>query len=124
MREMGPLPNPLAGGEKRGDERVLEGGFVRVRVDRRQVFVRDREVHLTTKEFELLHTLLAAGGRVVTRESIMENIWKYREELDLETRTLDVHIRRLRLKLEAEGCRIITIKNIGYRFEFGVSQEA
>lgn len=119
---MGRAPALDTDGDRERDERVLAGGFVRLYADRRQVFVREREIHLTTKEFDLLQALLSAEGRVVTRDSIMENIWKHREELDLETRTLDVHMHRLRAKLGKEGERIITIKNVGYRFEFNLQR--
>lgn len=119
---MGRAPALDTNGDRERDERVLAGGSVRLFADRRQVFVRDREIHLTTKEFDLLQALLSAEGRVVTRDSIMENIWKHREELDLETRTLDVHMHRLRAKLGKEGERIITIKNVGYRFEFNLQR--
>ena len=78
-----------------------------------------KTVALTTKEFELLKTLLAAKGRAVTRDSLLENVWGYEHSLEITTRTVDVHIRYLRKKLKSLVPRIITIKNVGYRLETG-----
>jgi len=78
-----------------------------------------KTIALTTKEFELLKTLLAAKSRAVTRDSLLENVWGYEHSLEITTRTVDVHIRYLRKKLKSLAPRIITIKNVGYRLETG-----
>ena len=74
-----------------------------------------QEIVLTHKEFELLEYLLENRNMVLTREKILDRIWGYTS--DIETRTLDVHIRSLRQKLGASGERIETVRGVGYRFE-------
>ena len=80
------------------------------------VSVKGRAVELTSKEFELLRALLAAKGRVLSREALLEKAWGYDRAVDIETRTVDLHISQLRKKLHAVADRILTIKNAGYRF--------
>lgn len=96
--------------------RVLRAGEIEMDLDRYTVTVQGKEVRLTTKEFELLRTLLEAKGRALRREFLMEKVWSYDRDADIESRTVDVHIRRLREKLGSEGRRILTVRNVGYRF--------
>jgi len=96
--------------------RVLRAGEIEMDLDRYTVTVQGREIRLTTKEFELLRTLLEAKGRALRREFLMEKVWSYDRDADIESRTVDVHIRRLREKLGTEGRRILTVRNVGYRF--------
>ena len=79
--------------------------------------VAGRPVELTPKEFDLLQALLEAAGRVLSREHLLNRVWGYARADEIESRTVDVHIRRLRAKLGAEERRIATIKGVGYRFE-------
>lgn len=81
------------------------------------VSVGNRPVELTAKEFELLKTLVMAKGRVLSRDSLLDAVWGFENALDIQTRTVDVHIRTLRRKLKGEAKRIITVKSYGYRFE-------
>ncbi|MET0851640.1 MAG: response regulator transcription factor [Candidatus Rokuibacteriota bacterium] len=74
-------------------------------------------VTLTPKEFDLLRALLDARGRVLSREFLLDRVWGYARAGEIESRTVDVHVRRLRAKLGDEGRRILTIKNVGYRLE-------
>ncbi len=74
-------------------------------------------VTLTPKEFALLRALLDARGRVLSREFLLDRVWGYARANEIESRTVDVHVRRLRAKLGAEGRRILTVKNAGYRIE-------
>ena len=74
-------------------------------------------VALTPKEFDLLRALVEARGRVLSREFLLDRVWGYSHADEIESRTVDVHIRRLRVKLGAEGRRILTVKSVGYRFE-------
>ena len=76
-------------------------------------------VALTPKEFDLLRALLEARGRVLSREFLLDRVWGYARAGELESRTVDVHVRRLRAKLGAEGRRILTVKNAGYRIDPG-----
>ena len=97
--------------------RALTVGGVSLDPSRHAVIVGGRPVELTPKEFDLLHALLAAAGRVLSREHLLNRVWGYARADEIESRTVDVHIRRLRAKLGAEERRIATIKGVGYRFE-------
>jgi two-component system, OmpR family, phosphate regulon response regulator PhoB len=97
--------------------RALAGGGVRLDLSRHAVTVAGTPIELTPKEFDLLHALLAAAGRVLTREHLLNRVWGYSHADEIESRTVDVHIRRLRAKLGAEERRIATIKGVGYRFD-------
>jgi len=97
--------------------RSLSAGGITVDDDEHRVVVGDREVTLTSKEFGLLKYLLGAGGRVIRREELLEKVWLYGGAAEIESRTLDVHIRRLRQKLDPEALRIVTVRGVGYRFD-------
>jgi two-component system phosphate regulon response regulator PhoB len=97
--------------------RPVSVGGVSLDPARHAVTVGGRAVELTPKEFDLLHALLAAAGRVLSREHLLNRVWGYARADEIESRTVDVHIRRLRAKLGAEERRIATIKGVGYRFE-------
>jgi two-component system alkaline phosphatase synthesis response regulator PhoP len=79
--------------------------------------VKDKPVELTSKEFELLKTLIKAKGRVLSRDFLLDNIWGFDHAMEIQTRTVDVHIRTLRKKLKTAAKYIVTVKNYGYRFE-------
>jgi DNA-binding response OmpR family regulator len=99
------------------DERI-ETDRLSIDLARREVEVRDRPVQLTYVEFELLRTLASHAGRVYTREQLLEALWggsDYREP-----RTIDVHVRHLREKLEHDPREpefILTVRGVGYRFK-------
>lgn len=82
------------------------------------VTVKDKQVVLTAKEFELLKTLIKAKGRVLSRDSLLDTIWGFNHSMEIQTRTVDVHVRTLRKKLKSEAKRVVTVKNYGYRFEY------
>lgn len=89
-------------------------GNIYMRVETREVKVKDVPVELTRKEFDLLHTFLQNVNKVLTREFLLQKVWGY--EYEGETRTVDVHIRHLRRKLGPEGEeRIETIHGVGYK---------
>jgi two-component system phosphate regulon response regulator PhoB len=96
---------------------VLTAGALRLDPGRHVVAVAGVPVELTAKEFGLLEAFLRSAGRVLSREHLLTRIWGYDRADEIESRTVDVHIRRLRAKLGAEGRRIVTIKGFGYRFE-------
>ncbi|MDQ6724862.1 MAG: response regulator transcription factor [Actinomycetota bacterium] len=107
-----PTPEPSAGVP------VVEVGDVRLDAERHEVFVRNRPVKLPLKEFELLETLLGNAGRVLTRDTLIDRVWGPGYVGD--TKTLDVHIKRLRAKVEndpAVPISIVTIRGLGYKFE-------
>ena len=74
---------------------------------------------LTPKEFDLLRALVEARGRVLSREFLLDRVWGYARASEIESRTVDVHVRRLRVKLGSEGRRVLTVKSVGYRLEPG-----
>ncbi len=82
-----------------------------------QASVAGQPLALTPKEFDLLRALLEARGRVLSREHLLDRVWGYARADEIESRTVDVHVRRLRAKLGAEGERILTVKNVGYRLD-------
>jgi two-component system response regulator RegX3 len=97
---------------------VLEVGTVRLDAARHEVRVHDERVALPLKEFELLELLLANAGRVLTRDVLIDRVWGPNYYGD--TKTLDVHIKRLRAKIEddpAHPTRIVTVRGVGYRYE-------
>ncbi len=99
------------------DPRVLRAGPITVDPMRHQVHVGGTAVALTPKEFDLLQALVEAAGRVLSREHLLERVWGYTRGGEIESRTVDVHVRRLRAKLGDAGRRITTLKGVGYRFE-------
>jgi len=99
------------------DQEVLEVGDVRLDAGRHEVFVRGDPVPLPLKEFELLELLLANAGRVLTRDVLIDRIWGPNYFGD--TKTLDVHVKRLRARLEPDPRRptnIVTVRGVGYKF--------
>jgi two-component system response regulator RegX3 len=99
---------------------TLESGPVRMDVDRHVVTVRGGQVQLPLKEFELLEVLLRNTGRVLTRMQLIDRVWG--ADYVGDTKTLDVHIKRLRAKVEIDPGNprhIITVRGLGYKFEPG-----
>ncbi|WP_419933371.1 response regulator [Candidatus Poriferisodalis sp.] len=104
--------------QPQADATSLVEGDVVLDIDRHELRVRGELVTLALKEFELLAYLLAHAGRVVTRDSLMQNVWGY--EYVGDTKTIDVHVKRLRAKIEDDPSnpqRITTIRGLGYRYE-------
>jgi len=102
---------------KFGDS-AIEIGDTSLDMDRHEVTVRGEEVRLPLKEFELLEILMLNGGRVMTRDTLIESVWG--ADYVGDTKTLDVHIKRLRSRIEPDPSNpthITTIRGVGYRFE-------
>ncbi|HTZ11025.1 MAG TPA: response regulator transcription factor [Candidatus Margulisiibacteriota bacterium] len=95
---------------------VVRIGNLTIDFSRIAVTVKGKPIKLTSKEFELLTALIKARGRVLSRDHLLDNIWGFDHAVEIQTRTVDVHIRTLRKKLKDEARRIITVKNYGYRF--------
>jgi two-component system, OmpR family, phosphate regulon response regulator PhoB len=91
----------------------LQIGQIVLDVDRHEAAVGALPLELTATEFKLLHLLMERRGRVQTREHLLINVWNY--ETEIETRTVDTHVRRLREKLGDEADWIETIRGVGYR---------
>jgi two-component system phosphate regulon response regulator PhoB len=99
------------------DVSIRRIGELEVDESRHSVTVQRVSVELTAKEFGLLCALIRVNGRVLNREQLLEGVWGYADAAEIESRTVDVHIRRLREKLGAEAKRIVTVKGVGYRFD-------
>ncbi|WP_159944533.1 MULTISPECIES: response regulator transcription factor [unclassified Nocardiopsis] len=108
---------------RRGEDEVvlpaaLEAGPVRMDVERHVVTVRGDNVQLPLKEFELLEVLLRNAGRVLTRMQLIDRVWG--ADYVGDTKTLDVHVKRLRAKIEEDPSNpkyIVTVRGLGYKFE-------
>lgn len=90
----------------------------------RSVKIAKETIELTAKEFDLLYTLAAHPGRIHTREALLSGVWGY--ETDVDTRTVDVHVQRLRSKLQTGRCQdwnIATVWGTGYRFDLTPDRE-
>ena len=111
-------PVPVAPGLGGEGSDVLEVGDVRLDPGRHEVVVRGEDVALPLKEFELLAMLLENAGRVLPREVLIDRVWGH--DYVGDTKTLDVHVKRLRAKVEEDPSnpvRIVTIRGLGYKFE-------
>ncbi len=100
------------------DPDVLEVGGVRMDVERHEVWVRGEPAKLALKEFELLEILLRNAGRVMTRGQLIDRIWG--ADYVGDTKTLDVHVKRLRAKIEADPAEpglLVTVRGLGYKLE-------
>lgn len=95
----------------------VRAGPIDMDLGRWTVTVNERPTRLTKKEFRLLQVLLEAKGRVLSRDALLEQAWPHSSIHGLDTRTVDVHIGRLRRKLGAAGQNIITVRNVGFRFD-------
>jgi DNA-binding response OmpR family regulator len=95
----------------------LRAGGIDMDLDRWIVKVEGTVVELTKMEFRLLQALLEAKGRALSRDFLLEKAWAHGVIHGLDTRTVDVHIGRLRRKLGSAGRYIITVRNVGFRFE-------
>ena len=104
------------GGEPDGEE-TIDHGELKIDFGRRMVTLRDEEVKVTYVEFEILGALARSPGRVLSRETLLEHVWGDSEYRD--PRTVDVHIRHLREKLESDPKDpefLFTVRGVGYRF--------
>jgi two-component system phosphate regulon response regulator PhoB len=79
-----------------------------------EITVQGKRLDLTTTEFKLLATLVERRGRILSRETLLQDVWGYENAID--TRTVDTHVRRLREKLGGAAGRIVTVRGEGYRF--------
>lgn len=93
---------------------ILQSGNLVLDVDKHEVRINDKGVYLTLKEFDLLHYLMKNMNIVLSRDQIMNEVWGF--DFEGETRTVDVHIRTLRMKLGEAGENIQTVRGVGYKF--------
>jgi DNA-binding response OmpR family regulator len=105
-------------GAEAPEEEAIESGGLRIDFDRRMVTLAEEEVRVTYVEFEILGALARSPGRVLSRETLLEHVWGDSEYRD--PRTVDVHIRHLREKLESDPKQpefLFTVRGVGYRFK-------
>jgi two-component system response regulator RegX3 len=110
--------SPRYGDDRRAGSAVIEAGGIQIDPDRHLVFIRGQDVHLRRKEFELLSLLMENTGRLLTRDVLIDRIWG--SDYFGDTKTLDVHIKRLRSHVEEDPSSpklITTIRGVGYRFD-------
>ncbi len=96
------------------DGECLEAGSLSLYPDAHRIELAGEEVLLTATEFRLLHHLMERAGRVQSRDILLREVWGYAGDVD--SRTVDTHVRRLRKKLGPESARIETVIGVGYRF--------
>ena len=97
---------------------AIEVGPVRIDVDRHVVTVRGEQMPMPLKEFDLLEILVRNSGRVLTRAQLIDRVWG--SDYVGDTKTLDVHIKRLRAKVEADPAHplhLVTVRGLGYKYD-------
>jgi DNA-binding response OmpR family regulator len=104
-------------GEKESRSSLRRIGQLEINLDKYEVLLQGRPVGLSPKEFDFLKYLMKTDGRALSRDALIENVWGHDAAMNIDTRTVDQHLARLRKKLGGEAHRLITIKNIGYRFK-------
>ena len=107
----------LRRGREKPADKILRAGTLELDDAKHIVSLKSKPVELTSKEYDLLKALMEANGRVLSRDFLLEKVWGYDGSLNIETRTIDMHVGQLRKKIKTEGDRIITVKNVGYRFD-------
>jgi len=113
----GPESTESGGSLELGSDGTWESHGIKVDFDQRRVFVRGDEVQLRRKEFELLRLLVENSGRVLTRDVLIDRVWG--TDYIGDTKTLDVHVKRLRSRIEEDPSNpvlITTVRGVGYRF--------
>jgi len=96
---------------------AVRAGELEIDLGRYEVRLAGKPITLSSKEFEFLKCLIQARGRALTRDDLLKNVWGYDLSVEIDTRTVDQHIARLRSKLGSEAGRLITVKNVGYRLK-------
>ena len=105
---------PLPGGD---DKKPLRLGEMEIDFERHEILVKSQRVHLAPKELAILKILIEAGGKVLSRDKLLEVIWGHDQSMEIDTRTVDQHVARLRHKLGSEGARIATVTHFGYQIK-------
>jgi DNA-binding response OmpR family regulator len=118
VRELMARVKAILRRSSKSDERpVLRAGALELDIEKHEAKLDGEPFTLRAKEFEFLKCLFQAKGRVLTRDELLEKVWGYDQSMEIDTRTVDQHIARLREKLGEESSRIVTIKGVGYRLK-------
>jgi DNA-binding response OmpR family regulator len=113
-RITGHLRRRSGSGNNEAKKSVVVGG-IEIDFERHEILVRGKLAYLAPKEFAILKLLVEANGKVLSREQLLEMIWGHEKDMEIDTRTVDQHIARLRRKLRSEAERITTVPNFGYQ---------
>jgi two-component system phosphate regulon response regulator PhoB len=113
LRVQSLLRRRAGGSDGAGQNKLMEAGRITLDPVRHEVKIGSEPLSLTATEFKLLQILMERRGRVQTREKLLVDVWNY--EAEIETRTVDTHMRRLREKLGDEASWVETIRGVGYR---------
>ena len=107
-------------GSSKGNKNVITTGAIKIDTARRQVYRKNERIRLTGMEFSLLELLVNNSGQAYSRNEILQHVWSYPADHRIDTRVVDVHISRLRSKLETDPTNpelILTARGIGYMFQ-------
>jgi DNA-binding response OmpR family regulator len=105
-----------AAGKKSGEEKTsVSVGDISIDFERHETTIKGKVAYLAPKEFAILKLLIEANGKVLSREQLLQMIWGHDKDIEIDTRTVDQHIARLRRKLRSESERISTVPNFGYQ---------
>jgi DNA-binding response OmpR family regulator len=104
-----------AGAGQPNEKKTVSVGKIDIDFERHEILVRGKVAYLAPKEFAILKLLIEANGKVLSREQLLETIWGHEKDMEIDTRTVDQHIARLRRKLRQEADRIATVPNFGYQ---------
>ena len=119
---LGELQARIAGHLRRASHPTGQNGRKQISVgkididfERHEIMVKGQVAYLAPKEFAILKLLVEANGKVLSREQLLQLIWGHDKDIEIDTRTVDQHIARLRRKLRSESDRIKTVPNFGYQ---------
>ena len=99
------------------DKKSVAVGGIEIDFERHEILVRGKSAYLAPKEFAILKLLIEANGKVLSRDQLLEMIWGHDKDMEIDTRTVDQHIARLRRKLRTESERVTTVPNFGYQMK-------
>lgn len=119
---LGELQARIAGHLRRAGQpapgngkKQMSVGKIEIDFERHEIMVKGQLAYLAPKEFAILKLLVEANGKVLSREQLLQLIWGHDKDIEIDTRTVDQHIARLRRKLRSEADRIKTVPNFGYQ---------
>jgi OmpR family response regulator RpaB len=116
----GAASSSTAAASGKGSKNVITTGCIKIDTARRQVYRKNERIRLTGMEFSLPELLVNNSGQAYSRNEILQHVWSYPADHRIDTRVVDVHISRLRSKLEADPTNpelILTARGIGYMFQ-------
>ena len=116
-RISGHLRRHKGAGQNGEAKKTVAVGDIAIDFERHEILVKGKPARLAPKEFAILKLLIEANGKVLSRDQLLEMIWGHEKDMEIDTRTVDQHIARLRRKLTSERERISTVPNFGYQIK-------